>query len=390
LIIKGTSRAGSGALASHLGNAETNERVQLIETRGTLAGDLRGALAEMEAVAAGTQCVKSLYHAAISPAPPHRLTPEQREEAVQALEDRLGLAGHARVVVIHEKHDREHIHVVWSRIDVDRMKAVPDSHNYRAHEEVSRDLERRFGHDRVQGAHVEREGVERPDRTPSRAELRQEERTGISGKTVKAEVTAAFHSSDGAEAFRAALSEAGYTLAKGDRRDLVVVDHQGGIHSLARRLDGLKAADLRAYMAGIDPASVPSIEEAQIMAAERRRMGGGEDHDALLAVAYGRGDDYVTQTRAAQKEHAARIERLNELRQEAEQRDDARRSRVDWSVQSRSEGQSDFPSTEGIEMTDAMHAMMDRLREAKGETSPQADDPGRQNQAPGGGRTRSR
>src|ERR1700722_12821291 len=242
MIIKGSSRSGPGALAAHLGNAETNERVSLLETRGTVADDLRGALIEMDAFAEGTRCEKSLYHAAISPAVPHRLTSEQRTEAIDALEAKLGLMGHARVVVLHEKKDREHIHVVWSRIDLDTGKSVSDSHNYRKHEEVARDLERRFGHDRVQGAHVEREGVKRPDRTPSRAELRQEERTGITGKQVKAEVTTAFRASDGPEAFKSALEHAGYLLAKGDKRDFVVLDKASGVHSLARRLDGITAA----------------------------------------------------------------------------------------------------------------------------------------------------
>jgi hypothetical protein len=80
MIIKGTSRAGPAALAAHLGNAEKNERVTLLETRGTVAQDLRGALVEMDAYAVGTRCTKSLYHAAISPEPPHRLTPEQRRK----------------------------------------------------------------------------------------------------------------------------------------------------------------------------------------------------------------------------------------------------------------------------------------------------------------------
>jgi hypothetical protein len=153
----------------------------------------------------------------------------------------------------------QYVHVVWSRIDLDKMRAVSDSHNFRKHEEVSRDLERRFGHDRVQGAHHEREGMERPDRTPSRAELQQQERTGITGKRVKEEVTAAFRTSDGPEAFRAALQERGYTLARGDQRDYVILDQKGGIHSLARRIDGMKAAELREFMAALDPESVPSI-----------------------------------------------------------------------------------------------------------------------------------
>jgi hypothetical protein len=115
---------------------------------------------------------------------------------------------------MHEKLGRQHIHVVWSRIDLEKMRSVSDSHNYRQHEEVARDLERRFGHDRVQGAHHERDEVEQPDRTPSRAELRQEERTGITGKRVKEEVTVAFRTSDGPEAFRAALQERLHACAR--------------------------------------------------------------------------------------------------------------------------------------------------------------------------------
>src|ERR1700722_3460564 len=244
MIIKGKSRAGPLQLAAHLGNAEKNERVTLLETRGTVAQDLRGALVEMDTYAVGTRCEKSLYHAAMSPEPPHRLTPEQRGQAIDALEEKLGLVGHARVVVMHEKKDREHIHVVWSRIDLEKNRSVSDSHNYRKHEECARELERRFGHDRVQGAHVERDGVERPDRTPSRAELRQEERTGIRGKQVKQEVTAAFRASDNAEAFKAALEEKGYVLAQGDSRDYVILDAKGGIHSLVRRIDGMTTAPM--------------------------------------------------------------------------------------------------------------------------------------------------
>ena len=362
MIIKGKSRAGPSALAAHLGNAEKNERVSLIETRGTVSQDLRGALVEMDAYAAGTNCKLALYHANIDPEPPHLLTPEQRTEAIDALEEKLGLTGHARVVVMHDKHDRQHIHVVWSRIDLDKMRSVSDSHNYRKHEEVSRDLERRFGHERVQGAHAERDGVARPDRTPSRAELRQEERTGIKGKDVKVEVTEAFKASDGAEAFEVALAERGYMLAKGDRRDFVIVDRAGGIHSLARRIDGMKAADLREFMAGIDPATIPSIEQAREAIAERKRQAEAQENPSL-EKAYGRGDDYVSQTTAAQKDHEQRQEALN-------------------------------GGFRNREVTERLQRLRDRLTEqtdAKARTDHDHDEgPNRQPEAPGGGHPRSR
>jgi hypothetical protein len=328
MIIKGKSRAGPGALAKHLLNAEMNETVRLLETRGTVANDLRGALHEMAAHAAGTRCEKPLYHAAISPGPPHRLTPEQRAEAIDALEQKMGFVGHPRVVVMHEKLGREHIHVVWSRIDLERMRSVSDSHNYRKHEEVARDLERRFGHDRVQGAHHERDGVKRPDRTPSRAELRQQERTGITAKKVKQEVTAAFEASDSPEAFRRALEDKGYVLAQGDRRDFVIVDRAGGIHSLARRIDGMKASELRDFMAPLDREALPTTDQAKEIAREREeneRKAQAAKETTRKESDYSRAEDYVTQTTAARKDHEQRQKKLEEqtfkdrLRQAAEE-----------------------------------------------------------------------
>jgi hypothetical protein len=415
MIIKGKSRAGASSLAHHLGNAEKNERVQLLEARGVIAQDLRGALAEMEAIASGTRCSKPLYHAAISPEPPHRLTPEQRKESIDALERKLGLEGHQRVVVLHEKLGREHVHVVWSRIDIKTMRSVHDGHNYRKHEEVSRDLERRFGHDRVQGAHAEREGpdgkVRRPDRTPSRAELRQEERTGIKGRDVKAEVTAAFRASDGPEAFRASLAERGYQLAQGDRRDFVIVDRAGGVHSLARRIDGVNAAGLRDFMAPLDRASLPTADEAKQIAEDRmRRLQEARDEKA-----YSRGGDYVSQSQAAQRDHERRQAKLDKAAGkdptwdqietgEAQRRkipDGSSESYADRMEQRRAKERqesdepvresSDSSPLDNIEMTDAMQARLERLREYKaGLTSPARDGPGRQDGAPGGGRTRSR
>lgn len=359
MIIKGKSRAGPVQLAAHLGNAEKNERVSLLETRGTVAQDLRGALIEMNTYALGTRCAKSLYHAAISPALPHQLTDAQRSEAIDALEARMGLDGHARVIVMHEKLGRQHIHVVWSRIDLEKMRSVSDSHNYRKHEEVARELERRFGHDRVQGAHHERDGIDRPDRTPSRAELRQEERTGITGKEVKADVTAAFAASDTPDAFKSALEERGYTLAKGDRRDFVIVDRAGGIHSLARRIDGMKAAALREFMAPMERDNLLTIEQARQAAQERARAVMDSRREARNAAGYSRGGGYVSQTTAARKEHIHRQAKLDRL---------AKAARA---------GKQ--------EMTEVQRKRMDRLLDTR-----DAGRDDRQHEAPGGGRTRSR
>ena len=80
---------------------------------------------------------------------------------------------------------------------------------------------------------------------------------------MKEEVTAIFRASDRPKAFKAGLNERGYTLARGDRRDYVILDRKGGVHSLARCIDGIKAAELRKFMAPLDRDSVPTIEHAR-------------------------------------------------------------------------------------------------------------------------------
>jgi hypothetical protein len=251
---------------------DTNERAELAEVRGVVAEDLPGALREMEAVAAGTRSTKPFYHASINTRADEPLTDTQRAEAIDRLETALGLTGQSRVVVIHRKEGREHCHIVWSRIDLERMTAISDSHNYRKHEEVARALEREFGHARVQGAHIEREGKPRPERTPSHAEMLQADRTGLSPRDVREQLTAIWRDTKSGQDFAVALWQSGYVLARGDRRDFVVIDPRGGTHSVSRRIEGATARDIRERLADIDPARIPNITDAkQIQRARQER-----------------------------------------------------------------------------------------------------------------------
>lgn len=273
MIIKGKSVGGAKRLAIHLTRVDTNERAEVREIFGVAAEDLRGALLEMEAVASGSRTGKPFYHASINTRADERLSEQQRAFAISELEKKLGLSGQPRVVVVHEKEGREHCHIVWSRIDLDRMAAISDSHNYRKHEEVARDLERTFGHERVQGAHAEREGKERPDRTPSHAEMLAAERGAVSPQDAKTLVTVLWRGSDSGQSFKAALERHEWVLARGDRRDFVVIDHEGGTHSLARRVEGAKAKDIRARMADVNPDSLPSVAEARAIQRARHPLG---------------------------------------------------------------------------------------------------------------------
>jgi hypothetical protein len=259
VIIKGQSRAGAAELAAHLQRVDTNERMEVIEVRGTIAHDLEGALHEMEALSSGTRCKNPLYHASINVPIHERLGMEHWQQAVDRLEEKLGLAGQPRAVVMHEKFGREHIHVVWGRVRAETLVAIADSHNYLKHEMVARELEREFGHERVQGAHAERDGAPRPERTIAYTERQIAERTGIDPQAVKAEITALWRAAAGPEAFLAALERAGYRPALGARRQYVVMDHAGTVHSLARRIDGMRAAHLRRAFAAVPPARFPAV-----------------------------------------------------------------------------------------------------------------------------------
>lgn len=275
MVIKGRARGSAGQLAVHLTRVDTNERMEVIAIIGLVAGNLSGALREMEAVASGTKCGRPLYHASINTRADEAMTPEQWQYAVDRLGAGLGLGGQPRVVVLHEKEGRTHLHVVWSRIDAARMAAIHDGHNFRVHEDVARGLEREFGHVRVQGAHAERDKAReaRPERTPSAWEIQQRSRTrGPAIAAVTAEVTAAWQAADSGAAFRAAIEARGYILARGDRRDFVLVDGRGGVHSLARRIGDARVRDVRARLADLDPAALPDTAAAISLQRQREAV----------------------------------------------------------------------------------------------------------------------
>jgi hypothetical protein len=75
-------------------------------------------------------------------------------------------------------------------------------------------------------------------------------------------VTALYRASANAEAFMRALAEHGYKLARGDRRDFCILDNAGHVHSLARRIDAISAGRLAKFMESIEPASLPTLEQA--------------------------------------------------------------------------------------------------------------------------------
>jgi hypothetical protein len=277
VIIKGKSRAGPSQLARHLGRTDTNERVAILQLDS--AGTPEQAFRDWQTYTLATNGRLGLYHANIDPDARYAMTADQWMRAVDILEEELGLQGQPRAVVMHEKNGREHIHVVWARADMEAMRLRSDSNNYLAHERASMRMEQEFGHEHVPGKHAKRDREKQPEfprAEVSHYEWQQTERQnpdggGIGHRDRKAQVTALYEASDNGPAFKAALEDAGYVLARGDRRDFVILDSDAKVHSLGRQLPGIKAAELRAFMVDVNPETLPGVKEArsEIRAAAR-------------------------------------------------------------------------------------------------------------------------
>jgi hypothetical protein len=252
-----------------------NEQVRVAEVRGLTSDTVLEALREMDAVASGTRCKNFFYHANINPRYGERLTEEQWEQAADALERNLGLTGHARFVVEHDKDGRVHRHIVWSRIDPETMTATSDSFTARDHERTSRELEEAFGLEPVESVLVKDRDHERPDRRPKNWETFRGHGSGIDPKQVSKEVTELWNAADSGSAFAAALADHGYVLCRGDKRDFVIIDAAGDDHSLARRIEGQKTKDIRARMEDVDRDALPTVAEGRDLVSQRE-----EEHDS--------------------------------------------------------------------------------------------------------------
>ena len=277
MIINGSSRSNGRFFARHLMRADHNERVTVVEIRGLAAETIGEAFREMKAIASGTRCINYFYHANLNTREDEQLTAEQWAQAADRLERELGLLDQARFVVEHEKAGRTHRHIVWSRIDVDSMTAISDALTYPKHERVARELEAAFGHEPVDSVLVKDRQTPRPTRNPDDWEGFRGQDSQLDPKAIRAEVTALWQRADSGTAFAAALEDHGYILVRGDRRDFCIVDRAGDEHSLARRVSGVKAAEIRERMADVDREALPSVSEGRELARLFAESTGGSD-----------------------------------------------------------------------------------------------------------------
>lgn len=140
MILVGSQCAGATALADHLTNQRDNDHVQVLELRDFMAKDLHGALDEVHAIPKATQCKQFMFSLSLNPSGSHIADEDEFRDAADRAEAKLGLTGQPCAIVIHEKEGRRHAHVVWSRVNVDEMKAINLPHFKSKLRDLSREL----------------------------------------------------------------------------------------------------------------------------------------------------------------------------------------------------------------------------------------------------------
>jgi hypothetical protein len=268
MIVNGSSNRCVGWWAQHL-ESEVNENVRIVESYGLQSENIHGMLEELTDLARGTRCRNPFYQINMNPAPGERLTEQDWDRARQIAEKVHALEGQPYFMVMHTKHGEEHPHFIYSRIDLENMRAIPDSHDARKNHTIAREIERNLGLQKVIGPYDREPETPRPERAPKRWEMYRGMTTGLDPRDITAEVTELFQQSDNGQAFKAALEEHGYELVTG-QRGLLILDHAGKEHSLVRRIEGVNTKELNAFMLDVDRQALPTVEQARAAQQERK------------------------------------------------------------------------------------------------------------------------
>lgn len=257
MILKAKERGDAGQLARYLLSMRDNEHVELHEVYGFSSDDLIEAFSEADAIAFGTRCKNYLFSMSLNPPEGATVSRAVFEETVDQIEKKLGLDNQPRAIVFHEKDGRRHAHVVWSRIDTQRMRAINLPHYKTKLRDVSRALYLQHGWDMPRGLQ------DRRLRDPvnfTREEWQQARRANLDPREIKTVLRQCWENSDNRASFDQALKERGFLLARGDRRGFVALDYQGEVYSLSRYAS-VKVKELEARLG--EREYLPTVNEVK-------------------------------------------------------------------------------------------------------------------------------
>lgn len=254
MILKAKERGDAAQLARYLLATRENDHVELHEISGFASGELIEAFREADAIAKGTRCKNYLFSMSLNPPVGAYVETEVFERVADQIAQKLGLSHQPRAIVFHEKDGRRHAHVVWSRIDVEKMLSINLPHYKSKLRDISRDVFLEQGWDMPRGLMHSRL---RDPLSFSREEWQQAKRASLDPREIKAALRQCWQISDSRASLEQALRERGFWLAKGDRRGFVAVDYLGEVYSLSRYA-GVTPKDMERRLGA--PDQLPSLE----------------------------------------------------------------------------------------------------------------------------------
>jgi hypothetical protein len=198
-----------------------------------------------------------MFSLSLNPPQDHIATEQDFLEAADRAEQQLGLSDQPRAIVVHEKEGRRHAHVVWSRIDVEEMKAINLPHFKNKLRDLSRDLF--LDHGWVLPDGLATYGNKSPLNF-TLEEWQQAKRKNLDPREIKHTFRLAWEHCDSQIGFKNALEDRGYFLARGDRRGFVALDVDGNVYAISKWV-GFKAKEVRAKLGS--PENLSSVDETR-------------------------------------------------------------------------------------------------------------------------------
>lgn len=272
MIIKGNLHDNGAKLARYMIHGKRDEQAELWQVRGFAELDVIDAFRSIHIMSEATQCEKPFFHVQVRNAEHDRaLMRDEWERIADRIEARIGYHDQPRAIAFHidMATGQEHMHIAWSRIDDEKMKARPLPYYKQRLKSTARELEEALGLTRVRN---EREAGE--PRSARRNEAEQSRRLEVDGKDIRQTIRNCYERSDNGKSLQHALADEGLILARGDKRDFVVIDHAGGIHALNGRLLDDTAKKVVQRLSDLDREGLPSVKEAreqQVLLYERER-----------------------------------------------------------------------------------------------------------------------
>ncbi len=247
----GRSFKGAGQYFLHDKQAQTSERVAFTQTNNIPTDDPHRAMDWMAwtalhqselkhaagVKASGGNCEKPVFHYSLAWHPDENPDESHMLECARETLSALGLSEHETVFVGHQDQAHPHVHIIANLVHPETGRTASVSHGQL---KLSSWAER---YELEHGVHCE-------NRLMNQARRRQGEYTRHDEPVIdhKAQMQELWSQSDSFESFAAALDHAGYAVAAGDRRGVVVVDQSGKTHALSRQLDKEQRKQLKALL----------------------------------------------------------------------------------------------------------------------------------------------